>query len=171
MLCLIHCLTGIKVGWQSQMLKLKCHQKCQDLKWLFYYFFPFTFIRQILILNTVFTESALKLPLYHSGKTVFIHFLCLMYFPQPPALLVSAESSELKCNSIRWLLSRSLCCSCAPIYSLCYVEKQTMYYYYTWLPNSRLKWDHWRRRKCRKKAPETKTHLHTIKEQFNYLLN
>lgn len=63
-------------------------------------------------------ESALKWPLDCSGKTVFIRFLMSSSFSSHPILLVFQESSEVKCNSIRWLLPRGLWCSFSSCFSL-----------------------------------------------------
>lgn len=51
-------------------------------------------------------------------KLFLFIFSCLPSFSSHPILLVFVESSEVKCNSIRWLLPPGLWCSFSSCFSL-----------------------------------------------------
>lgn len=70
---------------------------------------------------SVLTRSALKWPLDCSGKIVSLVLFVFLYLPSfssHPVLLVFVESSEVKHNSIRWLLPWGLWCSFSSCFSL-----------------------------------------------------
>lgn len=73
-----HCLTDDKVGWQSQTVKIEISSKMSGLEYFTTILRSKRHNRQILA--TIFTESALKLSLYNSGKAVVIYFfMCCLF--------------------------------------------------------------------------------------------